>query len=553
MDGRKFIRWMLGSVLAVLLGILTFQIVAQDEQQDEQQQATQQFSQEQLDQMLAPIALYPDKLLSQILVAATYPLDVVSADRFAKEHSDLKGDALLNAAKDETWDPSVKALLAFPDVLDMMDKHLDWTSNLGTAFLNQQDDVMNSIQKLRAKAYKTGNLKTTKHYAVKKSENVIYIEPTSPSIVYVPVYDPRYVYGTWWYPEYQPFAYYPYAYYPYYASDVAGTAAVAFLTGVAIGSYWGWGSWNYDWHHHHMYYDSYHYNNFAHHYYSHPMYQLSGKGSKQSWQFNPLNRQNIGPHGITHIQGIKGAGQLQGVGGLKGAHQFQGAGNLKGAHQFQGAGNLKGAHQFQGAGNLKGAHQFQGVSGLKGANKFQGVGNLKGVNQLQGVGGVKGFNKAGQFGRPSLSATEQKLHAGAPQGFKGVTTAGTFKGAKFQGAHGKSFTGVGEYKGTTFKGTGFQGAHGKSFTGMSGPKGTTFKGGEFHGKGFTGASSHGATIARTNQFHGVVGSQSISGPAIHGGNFSGSHGMHGGFSGGSPKIHGGGLGGGHGGGHGGRH
>ena len=195
------------------------------------------FKQEELDQMLAPIALYPDSLLTQILMASTYPLEVVQADRWAKQNKDMKGDALAKALEAQTWDPSVKSLVNFPQVLQMMSEKLDLTQKLGDAFLAQQKDVMDTIQKLRAKAQASGNLKTTKEQVVKVEKEVIIIESASPQVVYVPSYNPTVVYGAWAYPSYPPAPYYP-----------PGYGAAAFVTGVAVGAAWGyaWGhsNWN---------------------------------------------------------------------------------------------------------------------------------------------------------------------------------------------------------------------------------------------------------------------------------------------------------------------
>jgi hypothetical protein len=198
------------------------------------------FKQEELDQLLAPIALYPDSLLSQILMASTYPLEVVQADRWAKENKDLKGDALAAALEKETWDPSVKSLVNFPQVLTMMSEKLDWTQKLGDAFLAQQKDVMDTAQKLRSKAQEQGNLKTTEQQIVKVEPNVIIIESASSQVVYVPAYNPVVVYGTWWYPAYPPYYYYPPGY--------VAAPGVAFTAGVVLGAAWGhaWGHSN--WH-----------------------------------------------------------------------------------------------------------------------------------------------------------------------------------------------------------------------------------------------------------------------------------------------------------------
>ena len=163
------------------------------------------FRQEELDQMLAPIALYPDSLLAQILVAATYPLQVVQADRWIKQNKNLKGDQLNDALDNMNWDLSVKALAPFPQVLSMMSEKLDWTQKLGDAFLAQQADVMDTIQKLRARAKAQGNLQTTKEQQVTVQEQTIVIEPASPTVVYVPAYNPAVIYGPWWYPAYPPY------------------------------------------------------------------------------------------------------------------------------------------------------------------------------------------------------------------------------------------------------------------------------------------------------------------------------------------------------------
>ena len=198
------------------------------------------FKQEELDQMLAPIALYPDALLAQVLMASTYPLEVVQADRWAQQNKELKDDALAEALENQEWDPSVKSLVQFPDVLAMMGEKLDWTQKLGDAFLSQEEDVTKTVQNLRMKADEAGNLKTTQEQVVKVEKEVIIIESASPQVVYVPVYNPTVVYGTWWYPHYPPYYYYP----PYYPRP----ALYGFATGVAIGVAWGyaWGHWN--WH-----------------------------------------------------------------------------------------------------------------------------------------------------------------------------------------------------------------------------------------------------------------------------------------------------------------
>jgi len=199
---------------------------------------------EQLQQLVAPIALYPDSLVAQILAASTFPEQVVEADRWVQEHRDLKGDALGQAVDPQPWDPSVKALTAFPSVLGNMDKNLTWTSSLGDAYYNQQQDVMDAIQVMRQRAEKARDLKTTPQQVVSDQDSTISVQPTNPEVVYVPAYNPWMVYGdpimAWpgWYP-------YPGIWY--------GGPYLSFGMGFGIGFYgglgWGWNHWGFDWHH----------------------------------------------------------------------------------------------------------------------------------------------------------------------------------------------------------------------------------------------------------------------------------------------------------------
>ena len=215
------------------------------------------FQQEELDQMLAPIALYPDSLLGQILVAATYPDQVTEADQWVRQNSNLQGDELNAALDGMDWDLSVKALVPFPQVLSMMSDKMDWTQRMGDAFLAQQEDVMDTIQRLRAKAHAQGNLKSTDQQKVVVRGESIEIEPANPRVVYVPTYNPTVIYGSWWYPAYPPYAYNPYyphyAYDPYYTGVGFVTAGLfGFAAGIAVGSVWnsGWGHW--DWGRHNV-------------------------------------------------------------------------------------------------------------------------------------------------------------------------------------------------------------------------------------------------------------------------------------------------------------
>jgi hypothetical protein len=198
------------------------------------------FKPEELDQMLAPIALYPDPLLSQILMAAGYPLEIVEAARWQQANPALKGDAAVQAVKDKDWDTSVKSLVAFPDVLKQLNEHLDWTQKLGDAMIEQQADVADSIQRLRAKAAAAGNLQSTPQQAVTtegSGDNIQYIiQPANPEVVYVPQYNPSWAYGPWPYPAYPP------VYYPFGGALATGIFwGLGIAAGAALIGGWAWG------------------------------------------------------------------------------------------------------------------------------------------------------------------------------------------------------------------------------------------------------------------------------------------------------------------------
>jgi uncharacterized membrane protein YgcG len=209
-----------------------------------------QQSPEQLQQLVAPIALYPDSLVAQILAASTFPEQVVEADRWVQANPDLKGEALGQAVDQQPWDLSVKALTAFPSVLGNMDKNISWTSSLGDAYYNQQQDVMDAVQAMRQRAEAAGNLKTTPQQVVTTEGSTVIIQPANPDVVYVPAYDPWLIYGdpilAWpgWYP-------YPGIWY--------GGPYLFFGVGFGIGFFggfgWGWPHWGFDWHNHYAIYN----------------------------------------------------------------------------------------------------------------------------------------------------------------------------------------------------------------------------------------------------------------------------------------------------------
>lgn len=205
-----------------------------------QSEGPQSYAQQELEQLLAPVALYPDQLLMQVLIASTYPLEVVEAARFVQQNPNLQGDALDNALAARNWDPSVQSLAAFPQVLEMMNEHLDWMQRLGDAFLVDQQRVMDTVQALRARAVAAGNLQSTTQQTVATQDGVVIIEPAQPEYVYVPYYNPMVVYGPWWAPDYPPWFWTPPAIYGY---PVWGGIAAGIYFGSSwhvSHTHWGW-------------------------------------------------------------------------------------------------------------------------------------------------------------------------------------------------------------------------------------------------------------------------------------------------------------------------
>jgi hypothetical protein len=232
---------------------------------------------EQLEALVAPIALYPDELLANVLAASTYPLEVVQADRWLKARETLKSDALKTEVVKQSWDDSVKALTSTADVISMMSDKLEWTKSLGDAVLAQQPDVMDAIQRLRTKAYDNKKLVTTKQQKVsvqtQENKQVVVIEQAEPDTIYVPYYDPATVYGSWPYTDYPPY----YFGYPSYIGAGVIAAGLAFGTGWAIGrwgNYWGGGC---NWGNRNLYVN--HYN------------KINNVGN--NWQHNPAHRQGV--------------------------------------------------------------------------------------------------------------------------------------------------------------------------------------------------------------------------------------------------------------------
>lgn len=242
------------------------------------------FSPAELDQILAPIALYPDTVLSHILIASTYPLEVVEADRWARANPGLAGEEAVAAVERKNWDPSVQALVAFPQILRRMSEDLEWTQRLGDAFLGDEGQVMGAIQNLRYKAHEAGTLERMEHVRVERDQNAIIIEPAVERVVYVPVYDTRVVYGSWWWADYPP----TYWHYP----------GVTYVSGF----YWGPRIYvgpsfyfsSFHWHRRQVVYVDYRSYHRRPHFYSGRSI-VHYHGSRQ-WRHNPHHRRGVAYH-----------------------------------------------------------------------------------------------------------------------------------------------------------------------------------------------------------------------------------------------------------------
>ena len=361
---------------------------------------------DQLDSLVAPIALYPDQLLSQTLVASTYPLEIIQLQQWLEKNKNLKDKALASAVQKQNWDPSIQAMAVFPDVVKRLADDIQWTTDLGNAFLAQESDVMNAVQRMRAKAQSKGTLKTSAQQKVETQtveggKQVIVVQQANPEVVYVPSYDPVVVYGPPVYP-------YPPIYYPppgYYAAG----AAVAFGTGVALGAAWGgsWG-WNCGWGHGDVNVNVN--NNYINNY-------NKGNYNKQGgqWQHNPQHRGNAPYNRASASQvqnqlGSRGSGAGNRPGGSAGEGNRPGGG--AGAGNRPGGGAGAGNRPGGGAGTRPGG----GGTGARpaGGNAKNQIGNRSTSSGLSSAsrGGGFGGGGSGNFARASSSRGGHSMGGG---------------------------------------------------------------------------------------------------------------------------------------------
>jgi hypothetical protein len=376
---------------------------------------------QQIDQLVAPIALYPDDLISQILMASTYPLEVVEAARWVKENPNLKGQALEDAMQKQPWDPSVKALTSVPQTLSMMNDQLKWTQDLGDAFLGQQSDVFDAIQRLRARADAAGNLKSTPQQTVTRASRpagapsgapatAYVIEPSTPDQYYVPIYDPGVVYGAWPYATYQPFYWYPPGY--------VATGVFGFAAGVAVGAaIWG----NMNWWNRNVNVNVNRYNQFN-----------RTRITNNNWQHNTAHRHGVsyGNANVAKRYGDQGRDKArdaarqktgQGKGGMGGKGQAGMGGKAQGG---MGKGGMASGGMGQG-GMGKGGMASGGMG--KGGMAAGGMG--KGGMASGGMAGMAG-GMAGMAGAPRPTAGMAGGGMGFSAGMGGAPRAGMAGGGR---------------------------------------------------------------------------------------------------------------------------
>ncbi|MDM0078888.1 DUF3300 domain-containing protein [Variovorax sp. J2P1-59] len=400
------------------------------------------FSQAQIDQMMAPIALYPDSLLSQVLMASTYPADVADAAKWSKANPQQSGDAAVRAVDHQPWDPSVKSLVAFPQVLQTMGEKPDWVQNLGDAFLASSKDVLDSAQRLRARARETGNLKTTEQQTVTVQQEAITIEPANPQTVYVPLYNPAVVYGTWPYPAYPPYYWYPPAmYYPGYYPGAALATGIAFGVGVAaVGALWG----NCNWGGGDININTNRYNSIN------TNRQLNANQNR--FQHNAQNRRGV-PYRDTRSQQQFG----RSVPGGENRSDFRGRDAQR--QQAQSALQQRGMDPGAGRNQLRNdpATRQRADAAARGQGGFGGNDGLSRVGAQGGARGDNAFSGAGNVGqarqqmdRGNASRQMSQQHSGGRGGYGG----GGYSGGGGRGGYGGGYGGGGGRAGGAGRGGG---------------------------------------------------------------------------------------------------
>ncbi len=431
----------------------------------------QPLSPDQLDNLVAPIALYPDGLLSQVLVASTYPLELVEAGQWLQQNPNLQGAQLVEAARQQNWDPSIQALVVFPDVIDRLTSNIRWTTDLGNAFLAQQADVMNAVQRLRAEARANGRLASNTEETVatdtEGGQTAIDIQPTNPNVVYVPDYNPEYVWGP---PDY---GYYPDLYYP----DAFG---FSFWPGIYIGGFFGglgWGGWGWgpNWFNCSIFENGYFFNHYG-------FRGFGGRGfGGRGFEGRGFDGRATWAHNPEHRMGV--AYPNQSVANRFGGN-FGGRGRLGGATSMnrlnQGANSSFGNRGSFGAGTSARSGQFGSRSG--------GFGSQANSRTSPTYGGSSAYRSTPSYGRNYGGSSTPAYRSSGSYGGQAFAGRG-FGGEGFRSSpsYSRGYSGarsMPSYRSSPSFGGGRSGGSSRGFSGGGG--GFHGGGGGFHGGGHGG-------------------------------------------------------------------
>ena len=434
---------------------------------------------DQLDSLVAPIALYPDAMLAQTLAASTYPLEVMQLDQWMDKNKNLKDKALADAVAKQPWDPSVQSMAAFPDVVQRMAENIQWMTDVGNAFLAQQTDVMDAVQRMRAKAQGTGNLKTGSEQKVEtkttqSGQQVIVVEQANPEAAYVPSYDPAVVYGA---------APAEYPYYPYSYPGYQPGRALAWGSAIAVGGVWANNNWgNCNWDDGNVNINNN--NNFNKTY--NKNVNKTGTGQGNSWQHNPqhrgnapyANKQTANKYGGKTAGGAGKPGGPGGAGGVGGAGKPGGPGGAGGVGGAGKPGGPGGAGGVGGAGKPGGPGGAGGAGGAGKPGGAGGAGKATGAGAGKAAGGGAGKSSGGGAAKPSGGGGK-----GGADKVGGHKPSGGGSGGAFAGGSGSSAKAASSRGGSSMKGGGGGGMGGGGMGGGGGGMGGGGMGGGGMGGG----------------------------------------------------------------------
>ena len=424
------------ALLAFILGAPAFAQYPAAPPPNPQQPAQQPLmTPQQLDDLVAPIALYPDPLLGQVLAASTYPLEVVEAQQWLQQNGNLRGENVINAARQQNWDPSVQALVAFPDALSMLNRDIRWTTDLGNAFLAQQQDVMAAVQRMRVRAQANGRLYSNAQETVtteaQNGQSAVVIEPANPQYIYVPVYNPEYIWGppVW--------GYYPPMWYPPAAYGFGfgpGVYLAGFFPGWGIG-FGGWGlgwGWGCGWWGGGLFVNISFFNHWGYHPWWGPHFAGGFGAGRLAWEHDPFHRAGTGYANRAVAARFNSSPRFQAGRVERGNFSAAARGGFNGPRGgFNGGPSFNGSRGFSGAASAS-ARDFAGNrGGTATGGGGQRLGNnpsvsARGFSENRGFaapnGGAQSFrgNPGGSFNSAPRSLAEpRRSYGGDARGFSG--------------------------------------------------------------------------------------------------------------------------------------